>query len=60
VKQLMDEDAREFRPAAIERHTAFSHKRSGVHRAAGPRGHPAQGVRALDADGRARDRRQTA
>ena len=60
VKQLMDEDAREFRPAAIERHTALSHKRSGVHRAAGPRGHPAQGVRALDADGRARDRRQTA
>jgi len=59
VKQFVDEDAREFRPAAIERHTALPHERSGVHRAVGPRGHPAQGVRALDADGRARDRGQT-
>ena len=56
VKHLVDEDARELRPAAIERHTALSHKRSGVHHAAPA----AQGPRALNADGRARDRRQTA
>ena len=60
VKQLVDEDARKLLPAATERHAAFPHKCSGIDRAPGPRGHPAQGVRALDADGSARNRRQTA